>query len=61
MLRIYISNTALGLIYSVIAPLILLFSSITFGLLWVVYRYNLLYIIISRPNVRGLLYLIALN
>lgn len=59
--RTHISDTAPGLIYSVIAPLILLFSSITFGLLWVVYRYNLLYVTISRPNARGLLYPIALN
>ncbi len=50
-----------GLIYSVIAPLIFLFSSITFGLLWVVFRYNLLYVTVSRPNTRGLLYPTALN
>ena len=43
------------------APLILLFSSITFGLFWVVFRYNLLYVTVSRPNTRGLLYPTALN
>lgn len=50
-----------GLIYLVMAPLILLFSSVTFGLFWVVFRYNLLYVTVSRPNTRGLLYLTALN
>lgn len=38
-----------------------MFSSITFGLLWVVFRYNLLYVTVSRPNTRGLLYPTALN
>jgi len=45
----------------VIAPLILVFSSVTFGLYWVVFRYNLLYVTVSRPNTRGLLYPTALN
>ena len=43
------------------APLILLFSSVTFDLFWVVFRYNLLYVTASRPNTRGLLYPTALN
>lgn len=55
------SDVAPGLIYSVIAPLVLVFSSITFGLLWVVFRYNLLYVTISRPDTRGLLYPTALT
>ncbi len=57
----YNLNTMSGLIYSIIAPLILLLSSITFGLFWVVFRYNLLYVTVSRPNTRGLLYPTALN
>lgn len=43
------------------APLILIFSSVTFGLFWVVFRYNLLYVTVSRPDTRGLLYPTALN
>ncbi|KAL9127040.1 MAG: hypothetical protein Q9217_004004 [Psora testacea] len=58
---IYTNLACIGLIYSVIAPLILLFSSVTFGLFWVVFRYNLLYVTVSRPNTRGLLYPTALN
>ena len=54
-------NSVSGLIYSVIAPLILFFSTITFGLLWIVFRYNLVYVTISRLNTRGLLYPTALN
>ena len=50
-----------GLIYSVIASLILLLSFITFGLFWMMFRYNLLYVTVFRPNTRGLLYSTALN
>jgi hypothetical protein len=34
------------LIYCVVAPLILVFNVITFGLFWFVYRYNTLYVTI---------------
>ena len=44
-----------------IAPLILVFSSIAFGLLWVVFRYNVLYVTDSGFDSGGLLYPRALN
>ena len=51
----------LGLIYSVISPLILIFNIITFGLFWLVYRYNTLYVTKFRFDTGGLLYPTAIN
>lgn len=44
--------TTLGIVYSVIAPLMLLFMLITFGLFWVVIKNNLLYVV-RTGNVDG--------
>jgi len=57
----YNLNIMSELIYSIIASLILLLSFIIFGLFWVVFRYNLLYVTVSRSNTRDLLYSTALN
>jgi hypothetical protein len=57
----YNFNIMPELIYSIIASLILLLSSITFDLFWMMFRYNLLYVTVSRPNTRDLLYPTALN
>jgi calcium permeable stress-gated cation channel len=51
----------IGLIYSVISPLILIFNITTFGLFWIVYRYNTLYVTKFRFDTGGLLYPKALN
>ena len=51
----------LGIIYSVIAPLILVFSSMIFGLFWIVFRYNILYVTGSRHDSGGTLYPTALK
>ena len=51
----------LGLIYSVISPLILIFNIITFSLFWLVYRYNTLYVTKFRFDTGGLLYPTAIN
>ncbi len=57
----YNLNIMSELIYSIIASLILLLSFIIFDLFWVMFRYNLLYVTVSRPNTRGLLYSTILN
>ena len=44
-----------------IAPLILIFSSIAFGLFWIVFRYNILYVTDSAHDSGGMLYPTALN
>ncbi|KZF22423.1 DUF221-domain-containing protein [Xylona heveae TC161] len=58
---VYTTLAAIGLIYSVISPLILLFDIITFSLFWVVYRYNTLYVTKFRFDTGGLLYPRAIN
>lgn len=49
------------MIYSVIAPLILVFNIITFSLFWFVYRYNTLYVTKFRFDTGGLLFPRAIN
>lgn len=50
-----------GLIYSVVAPIILVFNIITFCLFWFVYRYNTLYATGFRLDTGGLLFPRAIN
>lgn len=54
-------NTLIGLIYCVVAPLILVFNIITFSLFWFVYRYNTLYVTKFRFDTGGLLFPRAIN
>jgi len=68
LVRIYPSITPLsyltsptGFIYAVISPLILVFNVITFGLFWIVYRYNSLYVTKFRSDTGGLLFPTAVN
>ena len=58
---VYTNLAAIGLIYSVISPLILVFCIFTFGLFWVVYRYNTLYVTNFRLDTGGLLFPKAIN
>ncbi|KAF7530015.1 hypothetical protein PCG10_004990 [Penicillium crustosum] len=58
---VYTTLASIGLIYSVIAPLILIFNIITFGLFWFVYRYNTLYVTKFRFDTGGLLFPRAIN
>ncbi|KAL4896863.1 hypothetical protein BDV59DRAFT_79647 [Aspergillus ambiguus] len=58
---VYTTLASIGLIYSVISPLILVFNVITFGLFWFVYRYNTLYVTKFRFDTGGLLFPRAVN
>ncbi|EKV11410.1 hypothetical protein PDIG_50470 [Penicillium digitatum PHI26] len=58
---VYTTLASIGLIYCVIAPLILIFNIITFGLFWFVYRYNTLYVTKFRFDTGGLLFPRAIN
>ena len=58
---VYTNLAAIGLIYSVISPLILVFNIITFSLFWIVYRYNTLYVTKFRFDTGGLLFPRAIN
>ena len=51
----------IGIIYSIIAPLVLICVVIAFGMFWVAFRYNALYVTKSSSDTGGLLYLTALN
>ncbi|KAI2676559.1 hypothetical protein CBS147317_8670 [Penicillium roqueforti] len=58
---VYTTLASIGLIYCVIAPLILIFNILTFGLFWFVYRYNTLYVTKFRFDTGGLLFPRAIN
>lgn len=58
---VYTNLACIGIVYSVISPLILLFNICTFSLFWVVYRYNMLYVNNFRFDTGGLLFPRAIN
>ncbi|KAL8972880.1 MAG: hypothetical protein Q9183_000307 [Haloplaca sp. 2 TL-2023] len=58
---VYTNLAAIGLIYSVISPLIMVFNIITFSLFWLVYRYSTLYVTKFRFDTGGLLFPKAIN
>lgn len=58
---VYTNFACIALIYSVIAPLISIFAIITFSLLWVANRYNMLYVTRFRTDTGGVLYPRAIN
>ncbi|KAL8762501.1 MAG: hypothetical protein Q9184_001501 [Pyrenodesmia sp. 2 TL-2023] len=58
---VYTNLAAIGLIYSIISPLIMLFNIVTFSLFWLVYRYNTLYVTKFRFDTGGLLFPKAIN
>jgi len=58
---VYTNLACIGIIYSIISPLILVFNICTFSLFWMVYRYNLLYVHNFRFDTGGLLFPRAIN
>lgn len=58
---IYTNLAVIGLVYSVVAPLILLFNVCTFSLFWVAQRYNALYVNRYQNDTGGLLFPRAVN
>ncbi|MCJ1384779.1 hypothetical protein MMC17_007897 [Xylographa soralifera] len=58
---VFTNLAAIGFIYAVISPLILIFNVITFGLFWIAYRYNSLYVTKFRSDTGGLLFPTAVN
>jgi calcium permeable stress-gated cation channel len=58
---LYTTFACIALVYSVIAPLILIFAIITFGLYWIANRYCMLYIFKVKEDTGGLLYPRAIN
>ncbi|KAF1992441.1 DUF221-domain-containing protein [Aulographum hederae CBS 113979] len=58
---IYTNFACIGLVYSVISPLILVFNIITFGVFWLAYRYVTLYVLTYTFDTGGLLFPKAIN
>lgn len=58
---VYTNFACIALIYSVVAPLISIFAIITFSLLWVANRYNMLYVTRFKTDTGGVLYPRAIN
>ena len=55
------TDPSIGIIFSVVASFVLVFVVITFSLFWLAFRYNIIYVSMSRDETDGLLYPTALN
>lgn len=51
----------IGIIYSIVSPLILVFMIFIFGLFWIVYRYNVLFVYRFKHDTGGLLFPVAIS
>lgn len=51
-----LTNKISGLIYSIISPLMLIFVSLLFSLLWIAYRHNYYYVQRNKVDTHGLLF-----
>lgn len=58
---VWTNFAAIGLIYSIISPLILIFISCLFMLFWVAYRHNYYYVQRNKVDTHGLLFENALS
>lgn len=58
---LFTNFAAIGLVYSITAPLIQVFMLLIFGLFTIVYRYNILFVYRSTNDTGGLLFPVALN
>ncbi|KAI9705268.1 MAG: hypothetical protein M1820_005266 [Bogoriella megaspora] len=58
---VYTNFACIGLIYSVISPLILIFNLITFSLFWIAHRYNAMFVYQFHNDTGGLLFPTAIN
>lgn len=58
---VYTNFACIALIYSIVAPMIIIFAIITFSLLWIAQRYNMLYVSRFQLDTGGLLYPRAIN
>lgn len=61
LIPIYTNFGTIGLIYSVISPLILLFMILTFSFIWFTYRYQMIYVSFPAAETNGLIFPKAIN
>jgi hypothetical protein len=60
-LPVYTNMACISIVYSVISPLVLLFSVIVLYLFWVIYKYNFLFVVNFQMDMGGLLFPRAMN
>ncbi|RFU34478.1 hypothetical protein B7463_g1893, partial [Scytalidium lignicola] len=58
---VYTNFACIALVYCIVSPLIIIFAIITFTLLWIANRYNMLYVSRFKLDTGGLLYPRAIN
>lgn len=58
---VYTNFACIALIYSIVSPFIIIFAIITFTLLWIANRYNMLYVSRFQLDTGGVLYPTAIN
>ena len=58
---VYTNFACIGMIYSIISPLIMIFNLITWCLFWIAHRYNALFVYQYRNDTGGLLFPKAVN
>ncbi|KAJ4341747.1 hypothetical protein N0V95_007139 [Ascochyta clinopodiicola] len=61
MIPVYTNFGAIGIIYSVISPLIMIMMLITFCLFWFTYRYQMIYVSYAKAETNGLIFPKAIN
>jgi hypothetical protein len=61
MIPVYTNFGAIGIIYSVVAPLIMVMMVITFSLFWLTYRYQMIYVTYAKAETNGLIFPKAIN
>lgn len=61
MIPVYTNFGAIGIIYSVVSPLILIMMLITFCLFWFTYRYQMIYVSYAKAETNGLIFPKAVN
>ncbi|KAF1849375.1 DUF221-domain-containing protein [Cucurbitaria berberidis CBS 394.84] len=61
MMPVYTNFGAIGIIYSVVSPLILIMMVITFCLFWFTYRYQMIYVSYAKAETNGLIFPKAVN
>lgn len=61
MIPVYTNFGAIGIIYSVISPLIMIMMLITFSLFWFTYRYQMIYVSYAKAETNGLIFPKAVN
>jgi len=61
MIPVYTNLGAIGIIYSVVSPLIMIMMLITFSLFWFTYRYQMIYVSYAKAETNGLIFPKAIN